>query len=121
MVDLRKRMLMYKEGSGIGVSGSHNVIVNPLALESYLYCLKRYILVLLIQDIKETELETVKGIFQQLQNLAENKNDRNKYYFGKSAGLLELVENLFMTTVESNKSVEIQDQIMINRTKLINY
>lgn len=120
MEDLNSRMIVQEEESYAHMTYKQQVIVNPLAFESYIYCLKQILYNLISNKWTESELEMLKRRFIQLQNLAENKKETNKYHIGKSPGLIEMVEYLFLTKLEANKySKSIQAQIMKNRLRVI--
>ena len=55
-----------------------------------------------------------------LQNISESSKDSNKYYYGKSLGLIDLVEELFRTTFDSQKfNKDIEKTVMKNRRFIV--
>lgn len=55
-----------------------------------------------------------------LESFAKSDKDTNKYYIGRSSGLAELVEYIFLTILESNKYTKDQQfQIMENRMRIV--
>jgi hypothetical protein len=52
-----------------------------------------------------------------LQELAENDHEKNKYHLGKSSGLVEIVEFLFIKMLDpvKYKGQEINQQTMNNK------
>ena len=96
--------------------------MNAVAFECYLFCIKKYILNLLTTNVNQPELEFLYKAIQQIQNLAKNGIDQNKYYLGKSSGLVELVEHLFLAKSEKNKyGSEIEELKMDNRMKILDH
>ena len=55
-----------------------------------------------------------------LKTISESNKDSNKYYYGKSIGLVELVEQLFWTTFDSQKyDKEVEKTVIGNRRIIV--
>ena len=124
--DLKLRMV--KRDKDYNPILRHPEINNIFAFEAYLYCLKRWIINFINNGVKRRDLDQESDIvlnmelykpFEFIEELSKS-SDTNKYYCGRSTGLIELVEYMFMTKIESEKySKEIQIQIMKNRMEIV--
>jgi len=95
-------------------------ISNALLFECYLTCLKYHLESVLNEDMTINDFNKIRSMFTHLENLAISQRDSNKYHFGKSLGLIELVEFLFLTKLHSNKyNDEDKTLIMSNRMRVI--
>jgi hypothetical protein len=120
IIDLNSRIIENTEYKIEPFSLKNPVIVNSLVFESYLCCLKHNLKNLINGRMTDADIEGIKRQFDQLESLAKSERDSNKYYIGRSSGLAELVEYLFLTILESNKySKDQQFQIMENRMRVV--
>ena len=116
-----ERVMLSKEKSGMGKDERLElVIANPLAFESYLYWIRKHIdLVIIGENIKRKDKELIKKSFELLKSISESSEDSNKYYYGKSLGLVELTEYLFCTTIKSEKYSKDTEKIMMQNRRMI--
>lgn len=79
------------------------IIVNPLAFESYIFCIKKYICNMMIAKTKRKDVDLIRSSFTLLKNISLSTKESNKYYIGKSNCLIELVEFFADQDIKCNK------------------
>lgn len=121
MNELQELMVKVDNSNILPTSAKKNyVITNPILFEGFLFILKRYIDSIISARIKDSDIQAIVEKFTFLRDLASTKYDTNKYYCGKSVGLVELVEYLFKTMITSGQyKNEIENRIMRNRMKVV--